>query len=74
MAALGVFIVITLGAVRLCFWSRHEKVRDGLLQRGLITFEGQNIVGLALDDLAGDGPLTTHGVNRHNTPLEGQQL
>jgi hypothetical protein len=68
------FMVITMGAVRLRLWPRHKEALHRLLQRGLIALEGQDIVRPLLHNLLGNGALTPHGVDRHHTPLERQEV
>src|SRR5713101_1116534 len=74
MALLMLFRVSTGGAVGVRLWPRGQVLLHGLRQRGLITLERQDIVRVALYNLLGNGPLTAHGVNGHNTSLEGPQL
>lgn len=42
------------------------------MSRGLVGFEGQDIVGILLVNLAGNFGLATHDINGHNAPLEHQ--
>jgi hypothetical protein len=47
---------------------------DILVQRALIAFEREGIIGLLLDDFPGDFALTAHRVDAHDRPLNDQQV
>jgi hypothetical protein len=47
---------------------------DILAQGALIALEGQHIVGLGVDDLAGDVALAADGVDGHDGAFDGQQV
>src|SRR5512141_342222 len=51
-----------------------EPFLDVFIQMALIAFERQHIIRMAVDNGLGDGGLTTHGINRHDTPREIQLL
>jgi len=70
MPLLGLVMIRALAAVGVGLGSRDKKALDRLLQRRLIALEGQDIVGPLLHNLLGNGALTAHGVNGHNTPFE----
>lgn len=42
-----------------------------LMYTALVAFQPQHILRALLPDLAGDGPLAAHSVDRHHTPVEG---
>ena len=74
MALPGLGDVCTGGAVRLRRRARDKEAHDCLLPRGLIALEGQDLVRPALYTLLSHGPLTAHGLNRHNAPPECQEV
>ncbi len=47
---------------------------DVLAQSALIAFEGEDVVGAPLEDLARDGALAAHGVDGHDGALDRQQV
>lgn len=73
MPLLGLFILLALEAVSFGLRSRDKKAFDCLLQRGVMAFEGQHLVGPLCHNLLGKGALTTQRVNRLNAPLERQE-
>ena len=52
----------------------QEELHDPVVQCGLIRLDRQYIVGLRLDDLAGDLRLTAHGVDGHQAAGDIQQF
>src|SRR3954468_8704793 len=46
----------------------HEE-RDIVTQGALIAFQGQDVIGLLVDDLAGDIALAAHGIDGDRWPL-----
>src|SRR4051794_16333515 len=55
------------------FLLRGEQ-RDVLVQRALIALEGQNVVGLLVQDLLRDAALASHGLDGHDGALDRQQV
>jgi len=53
---------------------RLRKINDSLIEVPLIRFDRQHIIGAFLDDLLRDLRLTTHRIQRDNTPLQFQQF
>ncbi len=51
----------------------HEQA-DIVAQRALIALEGEDMVGLLVDDLLRDRTLAAHGVDGHDRPLDRQHL
>ena len=49
-----------------------KRVLDFFQQVALVLFDRQDIVGLFVDDLPGDGPLPAHRIDRHDGPAQLQ--
>jgi hypothetical protein len=47
---------------------------DVLAQCALIAFEGEDVIGLLLDDLLGDVALAAHGIDGHDGALDLQHI
>lgn len=45
-------------------------INDGLVQLALVSLQRQQVIGLTLDDLRGDGRLGSHGVDRDDGSVE----
>ena len=58
-----------LEAVGLLFGGKEL---DILAQRALIAFEGEDVIGLLVDDLLGNVALAAHGVDGDDRPLDHQ--
>ena len=51
-----------------------DEISDIGMERALVFFEREDIIGLLLDDLGGDGLLRPDRVNGHNRALDRQQV
>ena len=68
------FIELMLNPAKLIFLCERKGILDVFIQIALILFECQSIVGSLFDDLGGNGPLCSYGVNRHQAALQIQEF
>ena len=66
------FVVITIGISG--FLGIVKQVFGRFIQRPLVPFQGQDVVGVLGDDLLCDLGLTAERVNGHNTTGDGQDF
>lgn len=51
-----------------------HRILDGLLERGLVPLDGQQVVGSFADDGLGNVPLASHGIDRDDASLHVEQF
>jgi len=51
-----------------------SKQFDVFMKRALIALQGQNVVGLSVDDFPGNLPLAAHGVDRHHRAFDRKHI
>jgi hypothetical protein len=65
---------LAINTAKIVFLCERKGILDVFIHIALILFECQSIVGLLFDDLGGNGPLCAHGVNRHQTAFQVQEV
>ena len=74
MIFLNTFIELVLDVAKMVFACKRKGIFDILIQVPLILFERQGIVSILLDDLRGNRPLCSYGINGDDASFQCQEF
>lgn len=74
MTTVDVLVIIDGHPLEIGRLGRLKEIDDRLLKLALVAFDCEYIVPTLLDDLLGNGLLTPHRIDGHNTAFDLQQL